>query len=141
MRGSRRTAAKTQPLFNPESLREWIRNYFYQVQYCWQQRDPAPVSQSMTPQALARYENLIRTMWRNRQINRVDDLQLRQLEFVHVSCPEEVEQHAVTVLITFEARAHFVHETTSAFICGAQKNTCIKNSGHFCATAKAGGCT
>jgi hypothetical protein len=115
--------ARTQPPFNPEPLREWIRNYFYQVQYCWQQRDPAPVSQSMTPQALARYEKLIRVMRRNRQINRVDDLQVRRLEFVHVFCPHNVEQHEVTVLITFEARAHYVHETTGAFIGGAQKNT------------------
>jgi predicted lipid-binding transport protein (Tim44 family) len=109
--------AKSQPIFNPEPLRQWIRNYFNQVQYCWQQRDPTPVSQSMTAQALTRFEELIRAMRRNRQINRVDDPRVRRLEFVHI------DQQAVTALITFEARAYFVHETTGAFIQGAQKNT------------------
>ena len=75
----------------------------------------------MTAQALTRFEELIRAMRRNRQINRVDDPRVRRLEFVHIACAEEVE--AVTALITFEARAYFVHETTGAFIQGAQKNT------------------
>jgi hypothetical protein len=109
--------AKTQPVFDPERLRQWIRGYFYQVQHCWQQRDLARVGQSMTAQALARFEQLICAMRRNCQINRVDGLQVRRLEFVHI------EQQAVTALITSEARAYFVHETTGAFIQGAQKNT------------------
>jgi predicted lipid-binding transport protein (Tim44 family) len=113
--------AKTQPVFDPERLRQWIRSYFYQVQHCWQQRDPTPVSQSMTAQALTRFEDLIRAMRRNCQINRVDDLRVRRLEFVHIACAEEGE--AVTALISFEARAYYVHETTSAFIQGALNNT------------------
>jgi predicted lipid-binding transport protein (Tim44 family) len=112
--------AKTQPVFDPEALRQWIRIYFYQVQNCWQQRDLTPVRESMTAQALTRFEDLISAMRRNRQINRVDDLRVRRLEFVHIAC---AEQQAVTALITFEGRAYFVHETTAAFIQGAQKNT------------------
>jgi predicted lipid-binding transport protein (Tim44 family) len=77
----------------------------------------------MTPQALARYEGLIRTMRRNRMINRVDDLHVRRLEFVHVARPEATGSHEFTALITFEAMAHFVDERSGAYVSGAQKTT------------------
>jgi hypothetical protein len=115
--------AKTEPPFNPEPLREWIRDFFHQVQECWQARDPAPVKKLMTPLAFARYDELIRAMRRNHEINRLDDLQLRRLEFVQVWRPAEVENHTVTVLVTFEAKAYFVHETTGAYRRGARKNS------------------
>jgi predicted lipid-binding transport protein (Tim44 family) len=117
------TLATNEPLFDPEPLHKWIRDLFYQVQYCRQARDPGPVKQSMTPIALDKYDELIRAMRRNREINRVDDLQVRRLEFVHVLRPAEVEHQTVTALITFEGKAHFVHETSGAYIRGAQKNT------------------
>ena len=114
--------AKNEPLFEPEPLREWIRAYFHSVQAAWEARDPAPVKNKMTPQALAKYENLIRAMRRNREINRIEDLLVCRLEFVHVSCPAEVENHMVTALITYQAKAYFVEGKTGAYRRGIQKD-------------------
>jgi hypothetical protein len=115
--------AKSDAVFDPEPLREWVRDYFHQVEKCWQARDPAPVKRKMTPQAFAQYDDRIRAMRRNREINRIEDSLVCRLEFVHVSCPAEVENHTVTALITYQAKAYFVDEKSGAYRRGFQKNT------------------
>ena len=52
----------------------------------------------MTPKAFAKYDELIRAMRRNREINRIEDSLICRLEFVHVSCPAEVENHTITAM-------------------------------------------
>jgi hypothetical protein len=115
--------AKNEPLFDPEPLRDWIRDYFHQVEKCWQARDPGPVKDRMTLQAFAKYDVLIQAMRRNREINRIEDSLVCRLEFVHVSCPAEVENHTITALITYQAKAYFVDQKTGAHRRGFQKNT------------------
>jgi predicted lipid-binding transport protein (Tim44 family) len=109
--------------FNPARLRDWVQDLFCRVQKCWQERDPGPVKDHLTSQALARYEGLIKTMRGNHLINRVDDLQVRRLEFVHVARPEDVDRHEFTALITFEAKAYFVHERSGTPVQGTPKNS------------------
>jgi predicted lipid-binding transport protein (Tim44 family) len=115
--------ARTDSLFDPGSLRDWVRDLFCRVQQCWQARDPGPVKEHLTSKALAHYEDLIRTMRARHLINRVDDLHVRRLELVHVARPEETDRHEFTALITFEARAHFVHERTGVPLYGPPKTT------------------
>jgi hypothetical protein len=115
--------AKNEPLFEPEPLREWIHEYFHQVEKCRQARDPAPVKNKMTPKAFAKYDELIRAMRHNCEINRIEDSLICRLEFVHVSCPAEVGNHTITALITYQAKAYFVDEKTGAYRRGFQKNT------------------
>jgi hypothetical protein len=115
--------ARTDRLFDPGLLREWVRDLFCRVQQCWQARDPSPVKEHLTSKALACYEDLIRTMRGRHLINRVDDLHVRRLEFVHVARPEEADRHEFTALITFEAKAHFVHERTGVPLHGTPKST------------------
>jgi hypothetical protein len=108
--------ARTDRAFDPEQLSNWIREFFYQVQHCWQERDPSPVTRHLTSVALARYCSLIRTMRRTQLINRIDDLHLLRLEFVHVDCPQQTGVYEVTALITFVAKAYFVHGQTDACV-------------------------
>ncbi len=115
--------AGTDGLFDPGPLRDWVRDLFCRVQHCWQARDPGPVKEHLTPKALARYEGLIQTMRGNHLINRVDDLHVRRLEFVHVARTEDADRHEFTAVITFEAKAHFVHEATGVPVHGAPKST------------------
>ena len=70
---------------------------------------------------MAEHEKLLRAMIRNHQINRLEDLHLRRLEFVHLWCPEETDRHEVTALITFEEKVYFVSDRTGAFLRGSQK--------------------
>jgi hypothetical protein len=115
--------ARTDSLFDPGPVGDWVRDLFCRVQQCWRARHPGPVKEHLTPNALARYEVLIRTMGVRRLINRVDDLHVRRLEFVHVARPQQNDGHEFTALITFEAKAHFVHERTGVPLHGTPKST------------------
>jgi predicted lipid-binding transport protein (Tim44 family) len=109
------------PPFNPCQLRAFITSTFTRVQQCWEARDYGPVRASLGPSILAQHEELLRAMGRNREINRIEDLRVRRLEFVHVECPPEADRHEVTALITFEARVYFVNERSGVFLRGSQK--------------------
>jgi predicted lipid-binding transport protein (Tim44 family) len=113
--------AQRDAAFNPLALRAFISATFTRVQQCWEARDYGPVRELLGPTLLAQHEELLKAMRRSRQINRIDDLRIRRLEFVHLWCPQETDRQEVTALITFEAKVYFVHERTGAFLHGSHK--------------------
>jgi predicted lipid-binding transport protein (Tim44 family) len=115
--------AQTDTIFDPPALQDWVREFFLEVQECWQERDPDPVKDRMTPQALARFENLIAVMRRKHLVNRLDDLHVRRVEFVRVVCPADPEYHAFSTLITFEGKSRFIEEHSVANASSFGKNT------------------
>jgi predicted lipid-binding transport protein (Tim44 family) len=118
--------ARTDPLFDPEPLRERVQQFFCQVQQCWEARQPGSVRDGMTPEAFTRYEELVSAMRLNHEVNRIEDLQVRRIEYVYVASPPDGERPQFTALITFEAKAHFIHETSGAYLRGAVENTCYQ---------------
>jgi hypothetical protein len=54
-------------------------------------------------------------------INRLENLGVRRLEFVHVFCPKATDAQEVTALITFDATVYFVDEKTAKYAYGALK--------------------
>ena len=116
-----RRARRADAVFNPWALRAWIAAQFPRIKQCWQERAYDPLRELLMPGLYARHEELLRAMRCNGEINRLDDLNLRRLEFVHVFCPKEADTHEVTALITFDARVSFVHDRTGAFLRGSQK--------------------
>jgi hypothetical protein len=113
--------ARTDPLFDPLHLRAWVVAFFREVQRCWQERDPGPVKDRMTVICLAKYQELIGAMRRNRELNQIEDLEVTRLEFVHVNCPAQLSLHEFAALITFEAKAYFVHEKTGTWKSGSRE--------------------
>jgi predicted lipid-binding transport protein (Tim44 family) len=113
--------AKYDAAFNPYALREFISATFTRVQQCWEARDYGPVRAFLGPTILAHHEELLRSMGRNREINRIEDPRVLRLEFVHVWCSPEADREEVTALITFEAKVYFVNERNRAFLRGSQK--------------------
>jgi hypothetical protein len=113
--------AQCDAAFDPSGLRAFITATFTRVQQCWEARDYGPVRALLSPSILAEHEELLRAMRRNREINRIEDLRVRWLEFVHVWCPAEAARHEVTALITFEAKVYFVRDRNGAFLRGSQK--------------------
>jgi predicted lipid-binding transport protein (Tim44 family) len=94
---------------------------FTRIQECWAARDYKPIQEWLSLSLLAKHEALLRAMRRNHEINRIEDLLVRRLEFVHVSRPDDPNFHEVTALITFDAKVYFVHEQTGAYVRGSQK--------------------
>jgi hypothetical protein len=113
--------AQRDTAFDPAELRKFITVTFLGVQRCWEARDYGPVRSLLGPAILAQHEELLRAMRRNGESNRIDDLRVRRLEFVQVSCPATVECQEVTALITFEAKVYFVSDRTGAYLRGSQK--------------------
>jgi hypothetical protein len=110
--------AETDRPFDPVSLRNWIWNYFHEVQRCWQERDSGLVKDRMTPTALSAYERGIADMRRRKMVNKLEPLSLCQLHFVHVACPAATAAQSITALLTFQASSRYVHECTGAYISG-----------------------
>jgi hypothetical protein len=115
------TLTKRDPAFDPWPLRAFISASFSHVQQCWMARDYGPVNNLLGTSILAQHEELLRAMRRNCEINCIEDLRIRRLEFVHVACPAETDRQEVTALITFEARVYFVNDRNGAFLGGSQK--------------------
>jgi hypothetical protein len=119
-------------VFEPTALRHLIHDTFCQVQECWQERNYGPVQERLMPVVLAKHEGQLREMWRHGEINRIDDLNVARLEFVHVVCPADQNGHEVTALITFEARVYFVDDRTGAFRRGADRPAWYQEFWTFC---------
>jgi hypothetical protein len=107
--------ARKDSRFDPEFLGQLIRSTFCQVQQCWQAGEYGPVAHLLMPALLKEHQDLLRSMRRNGEVNRVEDVQIRWLEFVHLSCPEEADRHEATALITFEAKVYFVDAVSGAY--------------------------
>ena len=81
-------------------------------------RLPSP-SRSAGAEILAKHGAMLTCLWQQAEINRVDDLQIKRFEFVHVRSTGDPERKELTALITFEARVYFVSEKTSEFLHGS----------------------
>jgi predicted lipid-binding transport protein (Tim44 family) len=119
--GLLKALAREDRLVDPSEPRTFVTATFREVQRCWQERDYGPVERFLMPSLLADHQKLLRAMRSNGEINRIEDLQVRRLEFVHLVCPDEIDGREVTALITFEAKVYFVAERTGAFLRGAQQ--------------------
>jgi hypothetical protein len=113
--------AQRDPAFSPGELRAFITGTFTRLQQCWEARDYGPVRELLGPSLVAEHEAQLRAMRRDHVINRLDDVRLQRLEFVHVWCPPEADRHEVTALMTWEAKCYFVDDRNGAFLRGSQK--------------------
>jgi hypothetical protein len=93
------------------------------VQKAWEARDYGSVRHLLLPGILAKHEKLLQSMREHHEINRIDDLRLERLEFVHLYCPQYVEIWEATALITFQARVYFVDDRTGAYTRGPRSST------------------
>jgi hypothetical protein len=100
--------------FDPEGLRMWAANTFTIVQQAWEARDYSTVRDLLLSDILAKHEGLLQLMRDNREINRIEDLRIERLEFIHLQCSPWPEEQEVTMLITFRASVYFVHDRTGA---------------------------
>jgi hypothetical protein len=110
--------AHQDPILDPCKLHEEFARIFFLVQKAWEARDYQSVRDLILPELLARHENLLGLMRTSHEINRIDDLGLERLEFVHLNCPKSLRLQEVTALITFRASVYFVHDRTGAFTRG-----------------------
>ncbi len=103
---------------NPARLQQWIATTFVLVQKAWEARNYESVRHLLLPNLLSKHQQLLRSMQKNHEINRIKDLGIERLEFVHLHCPKCVGDQEVTALITFRASVYFVDDRTGAYTRG-----------------------
>ena len=112
--------AKRDPDLNADFLNEWITATFYRIQECWQNRDYGPVRERLMPPILAKHEDFFREMRANHEVNRMEELEIQELQFVHIHCPAPDEQE-LAALITFQAASYYVDDRTRAYRRGPRR--------------------
>jgi len=100
--------------FDPGGLHQWIAKTFVLVQKAWEARDYESIHHLLLPNILAKHVGLLASMRTNHEINRIDDLRIERLEFVHLHCPQAVESQEVTALITFQASVYLIDDRTGS---------------------------
>lgn len=105
---------------DPGQLHQEIAATFLRVQKAWEARDYGPIRDCLMPSILAQHVRLLGAMRDGHEINRIEDLRIDRLEFVHLHCPQRRDHHTVTALITFEATVYFVDDRTGAHTRGSR---------------------
>jgi predicted lipid-binding transport protein (Tim44 family) len=113
--------AHRDPQLNPASLRQTVADLFCRVQQCWEARDYGPVSDRLRPGILAEHRELLRQMRKGGEINRIEGLRVKAVDFVRLYCPEDPDSWEVAALITFEATVYFVNDRDGAHTRGLRR--------------------
>jgi predicted lipid-binding transport protein (Tim44 family) len=90
---------------------------FLRIQEAWQRRDYGPVRALALPDFIAKHEALLQMMRACHEVNRVEDLHIEDLSFVHIDCPHGTEPEAAA-LLTFVARAYFIDDRIGLYTRG-----------------------
>nr|MDA8244332.1 TIM44-like domain-containing protein [Elusimicrobiota bacterium] len=112
--------ARTDPDFAPEPLRGVVRDIFFKVQDAWQKRDYSGLGDIMLPYLRASHSSKVENLRRRGEINMMEDVSVKRVDFVHVSCPAGKEGRAFTAFITASARDYTIDESSGSLISGSR---------------------
>lgn len=74
----------------------------------------------LLPDLFTQHTAQLQGLARNHEINRIDDLQLEQIDLVNVRYTEQADQREFTALITAAARDYYLDDRTEKFLRGDQ---------------------
>jgi hypothetical protein len=132
--------ARQDHALDPVALHKRVATTFTLVQKAWEARDYGTVRELLLPGILAEHQRLLKSMRRNHEINRVEGLRIERLEFVHLHCPQSVDEQEVTALVTFQASIYFVDDRTGRTRAASVHRVGSRSSGSFAVTATTGCC-
>lgn len=107
--------------FSPALLEDLARSTFTAVQAAWQSRDHSPVKGLMMPHLFAAHNAKAESMKARGEINRLEDLRVHNIVFVHVRCPEGEDGRSFTALVSASARDYTLDERNGALVRGSRK--------------------
>ncbi len=121
-------SAKTEKLLNfisrqdlsmaPQELRKLSEATFRKLQECWQKRDYAPMKALLMEDLFAQHTLQLRGMVQNKEINKLDDLQVKRVDIINVRYTEKPDLREFTALITAAVRDYYVDDSTGKFLRG-----------------------
>lgn len=110
--------ARQDPTLAPGELAERARSTFVQLQRCWEARDYGPMKPLMAPALYDQHVAQLKSMERNHEINRIEDLQVEKVDLVHLHYTDDPSQRSFTALITAKAKDYYVDDRTGKFLRG-----------------------
>jgi predicted lipid-binding transport protein (Tim44 family) len=121
-------AAKTEKILNfiskqdasilPKELHTLSDVTFRKLQDCWQKRDYTPLKGLLMDALFTQHMAQLQGLARNHEINKLDNLQIKQVDIVNIRYTERPDLREFTALITASARDYYVDDRTNAFLRG-----------------------
>ena len=105
----------------PQELRTLSEATFRKLQECWQKRDYAPMKTLLMDNLFVQHTAQLQGLIRNKEINKIDNLQVKQVDLVNVRYTEKPDQREFTVLITASARDYYIDDRTDKFLRGDER--------------------
>ena len=112
-----RSIAYSDPSFDEFRFKETVEDYFFKIQSAWTKRDLDGVRFLFTPQMLNTFQEDVNRYQTNRQINRLENIAVRQVEIVDAVQDRGVEY--VTVKFFASLLDYVVDETNNQMISGS----------------------
>lgn len=101
-----------------KELRTLSEATFRKLQDCWQKRDYEPMKGLIMENLFAEHSAQLRGMARNHEINKLDGLQVKQIDLVNVRYTEKPDLREFTALITASVRDYYIDDRTNAVLRG-----------------------
>jgi predicted lipid-binding transport protein (Tim44 family) len=113
--------AESDPSVRPETLEEDVKRIFLDMQSAWQKRDYTPLLGRMSPELYSGHSAKVAAMRQRGEINRMEDVSVQDVEFVHIRYTPEKAERSFTVLISASARDYVTDESGSSLLSGSRE--------------------
>jgi predicted lipid-binding transport protein (Tim44 family) len=111
-----RYISSSDPSFDEYRFKETVEDSFFKIQSAWTKRDLTGVKYLFTPQMLNTFQEDVDKFLANKQINRLENIAVRQVEIVGAVQEQGVEY--ITVKFLASLLDYVVDETTNQMISG-----------------------
>jgi predicted lipid-binding transport protein (Tim44 family) len=110
--------SRQDPAMSAKELRTLSEAAFRKLQECWQARDYAPMKPLLMEALFAQHTAQLQGLTRNHEINKLDGLQVKNVDIVNVRYTEKPDMREFTVLITASVRDCYIDDRTKEFLRG-----------------------
>lgn len=121
-------AAKTEKLLSflcrqdtsvsPQALQKLAEATFRKLQECWEKREFSPMAPLLMKDLFAQHSAQLNGLVRNHEINRIENLAIKNVDLVNIRYTEKPDQREFTALITATACDYYVDDRTGKYLRG-----------------------
>ena len=115
-----RHIAEMDPSFDDNKFKELAEDNFFKIQSGWTKRDLSSIRNLLTPQMLNTFQTDINNYIANKQINRLENIAMRQVEIV--DAVQDQGEEYITVKFLANILDYTVDETNSQLISGSSSD-------------------
>ncbi len=115
-----RYISEMDPSFDENRFKELAEDNFFKIQSAWTKRDLSGVRSLLSPQMLNNFQNDVNNYISNKQINRLENIAVRQVEIVDAA--QDQGEEYITVKLLASLLDYTIDETNNQVISGSSTN-------------------